>query len=80
MVKTVTKKTKEASNDKLIYLRNDVIIPFNRIDIIIKTTKNPANNEQWSSPRWIVYLVNDSMYKYITLTEEEFSKHIKKLL
>ena len=79
MVKTSTNNSKGTLNDKLIQLRADVIVPFSRIDIIIKTNKNPSTGETYSSPRWIVYLASDSKYKYITLTEDDFS-NIKNLL
>mgnify|MGYP007056159783 CR=1 FL=1 len=78
-VKTSVNNNKVALNDKLIRLRDDVIVPFSRIDIIIKSDKNPSTGEKYSSPRWIVYLCNVCKYQYITITEEDFL-NIKNLL
>lgn len=79
--KYMTKKTntnKYNLSDRLVYLREDVIVPFSRIDIIIKSDKNPSSGEKYDKPRWIVYLSN-CKYQYITVTEKEFS-NIKDLL
>lgn len=72
--------TRKNKSKNLVQLRDDVVVGSDKIDIILKTNKNPKDNTTLSEDIYVVYLNKDSKYSYIIITEEDFKKYIKQNL
>ena len=50
-----------------------------KIDVIVKQTTDPRSGRELNDPIYVIYLTN-SKYDWITISEENFEKHIKKYI
>ena len=71
---------KSYKTDKLLRIREDVIIPIDKIDVIVKTKIDPKTGNELSSPVYVIYMTNGSRYNWISVSEEHFNKYIKKYI
>ena len=73
------KNIKQYKSNRLIYLRDGIIISLDKIDVIVKQTIDPKSGRELNDPIYVIYLTN-SKYDWITISEENFEKHIKKYI
>ena len=73
------KSTKCYKNNKLIQIREGITISLDKIDVIVKQTKDPKTGKELNDPIYVIYLTN-SKYDWISISEENFEKHIKKYI
>lgn len=73
------KSNKCYKNNKLIQIRDGIIISLDKIDVIVKQTKDPKTGKELNNPIYVIYLTN-SKYDWISISEENFEKHIKKYI
>lgn len=73
------KSTKCYKNNKLIQIRDGIIISLDKIDVIVKQTKDPKTGKELNDPIYVIYLTN-SKYDWISISEENFEKRIKKYI
>lgn len=73
------KNTKQYKSNKLIHIRDGIIISLDKIDVIVKQTTDPKSGRELNNPIYVIYLTN-SKYDWISISEENFEKHIKKYI
>lgn len=73
------KNTKCYKSNKLIQIREGITISLDKIDVIVKQTTDPKTGKELNNPIYVIYLT-DSKYDWISVSEENFEKHIKKYI
>ena len=73
------KNTKQYKSNKLIHIRDGIIISLDKIDVIVKQTTDPKTGRELNNPIYVIYLTN-SKYDWISISEENFEKRIKKYI
>ena len=73
------KNIKQYKSNRLIYLRDGIIISLDKIDVIVKQTIDPKSGRELNNPIYVIYLTN-SKYDWISISEENFEKYIKKYI
>ncbi len=73
------KNTKCYKSNKLIQIREGITISLDKIDVIVKQTTDPKTGKELDNPIYVIYLT-DSKYDWISVSEENFEKHIKKYI
>jgi len=73
------KNTKCYKSNKLIQIREGITISLDKIDVIVKQTTDPKTGKELDNPIYVIYLTN-SKYDWISVSEENFEKHIKKYI
>lgn len=73
------KSTKCYKSNKLIQIREGIAISLDKIDVIVKQTTDPKTGKELNNPIYVIYLT-DSKYDWISVSEENFEKHIKKYI
>ena len=71
------KSTKCYKSNKLIQIREGIAISLDKIDVIVKQTTDPKTGKELNNPIYVIYLT-DSKYDWISISEENFGKRIKK--
>jgi len=61
----------------IIQVRDDVFVPIDNIDIIIKTKTNPKDNSTLKDYIYVIYLKN-SKFQWISIDIEDYNKYLKK--
>ena len=73
------KSTKCYKSNKLIQIREGIAISLDKIDVIVKQTTDPKTGKELNNPIYVIYLT-DSKYDWISISEENFGKRIKKYI
>lgn len=73
------KNTKYYKSNKLIQIREGITISLDKIDVIVKQTTDPKTGKELDNPIYVIYLT-DSKYDWISISEENFEKRIKKYI
>ena len=73
------KNTKCYKSNKLIQIREGITISLDKIDVIVKQTTDPKTGKELDNPIYVIYLTN-SKYDWISVSEENFEKRIKKYI
>jgi len=71
--------TKCYKSNKLIQIREGITISLDKIDVIVKQTTDPKTGKELDKPIYVIYLT-DSKYDWISISEENFEKRIKKYI
>ena len=61
----------------IIQVRDDVFVPLDNIDIIIKTKTNPKDNSTLKDYIYVIYLKN-SKFQWISVDITDYNKYLKK--
>ena len=73
------KNIKYYKSNKLIQIREGITISLDKIDVIVKQTTDPKTGKELNNPIYVIYLT-DSKYDWISISEENFEKRIKKYI